>query len=193
MEKHNRIYIAGNRGLVGSAIHRGLEQRGYSNLLVRPHAQLDLTDRVEVRAFFEQEKPEFVFLAAAKVGGILANETYPADFIRENLEIQTNLIDAGELLSFCDEEAAEAVDRRAVGVDRAVVSVATAKEGQPGPSVGREPGVFRGHSVDSVNRRGVAILAGRVSFALDLLASAQAVGGRRGLAGCVAHAAGGTG
>src|ERR1035438_3000057 len=94
MEKHNRIYIAGNRGLVGSAIHRGLEQRGYSNLLVRPHAQLDLTDRVEVRAFFEQEKPEFVFLAAAKVGGILANETYPADFIRENLEIQTNVIDA---------------------------------------------------------------------------------------------------
>jgi GDP-L-fucose synthase len=55
MEKHNRIYIAGNRGLVGSAIHRGLEQRGYSNLLVRPHAQFDLTDRVEVRAFFEQE------------------------------------------------------------------------------------------------------------------------------------------
>jgi GDP-L-fucose synthase len=94
MEKQSRIYIAGHRGLVGSAIHRGLEERGYSNLLLRTHAQLDLTDRGGVRAFFEQEKPEFVFLAAAKVGGILANETYPADFIRENLEIQTNVVDA---------------------------------------------------------------------------------------------------
>src|ERR1035438_10258974 len=94
MEKQSRIFIAGHRGLVGSAIHRGLEQRGYSSLLIRPRAQLDLTDRSAVQDFFEQEMPEFVFLAAAKVGGILANETYPADFIRENLEIQTNVIDA---------------------------------------------------------------------------------------------------
>lgn len=94
MEKHSRIFIAGHRGLVGSALHRGLERRAYTNLLLRTHAQLDLTDAVAVRAFFEREKPEFVFLAAAKVGGILANETYPADFIRENLEIQTNVIDA---------------------------------------------------------------------------------------------------
>jgi GDP-L-fucose synthase len=94
MEKHSRIFIAGHRGLVGSALHRGLERRAYTNLLLRTHAQLDLTDTVAVRAFFEREKPEFVFLAAAKVGGILANETYPADFIRENLEIQTNVIDA---------------------------------------------------------------------------------------------------
>jgi GDP-L-fucose synthase len=95
MEKHAPIFIAGHRGLVGSAIYRGLEKRGYSNLLVRPRAQLDLTDRDSVRGFFERERPEFVFLAAAKVGGILANESYPADFIRENLEIQTNVIDAG--------------------------------------------------------------------------------------------------
>src|ERR1035438_1925873 len=94
MEKQSRIFIAGHRGLVGSAIHRGLEQRGYSSLLIRPRAQLDLTDRSAVQDFFEQEMPEFVFLAAAKVGGILANETYPADFIRENLIIQTNVIDA---------------------------------------------------------------------------------------------------
>ena len=80
--------------MVGSALHRGLERRGYTNLLLRTRAQLDLTDAVAVRAFFEREKPEFVFLAAAKVGGILANETYPADFIRENLQIQTNVIDA---------------------------------------------------------------------------------------------------
>ncbi|MGA7106911.1 MAG: GDP-L-fucose synthase [Terracidiphilus sp.] len=94
MEKHSRIFVAGHRGLVGSALHRGLERRGYTNLLLRTRTQLDLTDTVAVRAFFEREKPEFVFLAAAKVGGILANETYPADFIRENLEIQTNVIDA---------------------------------------------------------------------------------------------------
>ena len=94
MQKNSRIYVAGHRGLVGSAIRRGLEQRGYTNLLLRTHAELDLTDRAAVLAFFEQEKPEFVFLAAAKVGGILANDTYPADFIRENLEIQTSVIDA---------------------------------------------------------------------------------------------------
>jgi GDP-L-fucose synthase len=94
MEKERRIFVAGHRGLVGSAICRGLERRGYSNLLLRTHVELDLTDRQAVRAFFDQKKPEYVFLAAAKVGGILANDTYPADFIRENLEIQTNVIDA---------------------------------------------------------------------------------------------------
>ncbi|HUD55668.1 MAG TPA: GDP-L-fucose synthase [Terracidiphilus sp.] len=94
MEKESRIFVAGHRGLVGSAICRGLEQRGYSNLLLRTHVELDLTDRRAVHTFFDQQKPEYVFLAAAKVGGILANDTYPADFIRENLEIQTSVIDA---------------------------------------------------------------------------------------------------
>jgi GDP-L-fucose synthase len=94
MEKSSRIFVAGHRGLVGSAIRRGLAQRGYSNLLLRTRAELDLSDRTAVRAFFQQEQPEYVFLAAAKVGGILANDTYPADFIRDNLEIQTNVIDA---------------------------------------------------------------------------------------------------
>jgi GDP-L-fucose synthase len=94
MERESRIFVAGHRGLVGSAICRALTQRGYSNLLLRTHAELDLADRSAVRAFFQKEKPEFVFLAAAKVGGILANNNYPADFIRENLEIQTNVIDA---------------------------------------------------------------------------------------------------
>jgi GDP-L-fucose synthase len=94
MEKNSRTYIAGHRGLVGSAIRRKLEEQGYSNLLFRSHAELDLTDRGEVNAFFSQERPEYVFIAAAKVGGILANDTYPADFIRENLQIQTNVIDA---------------------------------------------------------------------------------------------------
>ncbi len=94
MESGSRIFVAGHRGLAGSAIRRGLEARGYSNLLLRTHAQLDLADRVAARAFFEREKPEYVFLAAARVGGILANDTYPADFIRDNLEIQTNVIDA---------------------------------------------------------------------------------------------------
>lgn len=94
MEKSSRIFVAGHRGLVGSAIRRGLEERGYTNLLLRTHAELDLTDREAVHTFFEQERPEYVFLAAAKVGGILANDTYPADFIRENLEIQTSVIDA---------------------------------------------------------------------------------------------------
>ena len=94
MRRESRIYVAGHRGLVGSAIRRVLEQTGYTNLLLRTHAQLDLTDRAAVQAFFRDEKPEYVFLAAAKVGGILANDTHPADFIRENLEIQTHVIDA---------------------------------------------------------------------------------------------------
>lgn len=95
MEKHSRIYVAGHRGLVGSAICRALGRQGYDNLLLRTRPELDLTDAVAVRNFFESEKPEYVFLAAAKVGGILANNTYPADFIRENLSIQANVIDAG--------------------------------------------------------------------------------------------------
>ena len=94
MNKDSRIYVAGHRGLVGSAILRGLEQRGYSSLVVRTHAELDLTDRPAVQDFFRRQRPQYVVLAAAKVGGILANDTYPADFIRENLEIQTNVIDA---------------------------------------------------------------------------------------------------
>ncbi len=94
MDKSSLIFIAGHRGLVGSAIHRGLKQRGFSNLLLRTHTELDLADRDAVQRFFQTEKPEYVFLAAAKVGGILANDTFPADFIRDNLEIQTCVIDA---------------------------------------------------------------------------------------------------
>ncbi len=91
------IYIAGHRGLVGSAIHRELMRLGYTNLIVRTHAELDLLDPTAVRFFFEQTKPAFVVLAAAKVGGILANNTYPADFIRQNLVIQDNIIDSAHL------------------------------------------------------------------------------------------------
>jgi len=91
-ESGSRIYVAGHRGLVGSAIVRALTVRGYSNLLLRRHAELELSDQSAVRTFFKQEKPEYVILAAAKVGGILANNTYPADFIHENLAIQTNVI-----------------------------------------------------------------------------------------------------
>ncbi len=94
MNKADKIYIAGHRGLVGSAIVRNLERNGYNNLLQRTSSELDLTDQAEVNSFFENEKPDYVFLAAAKVGGIHANDTYPADFIRENLQIQTNVIDA---------------------------------------------------------------------------------------------------
>ncbi len=94
MESNSRIFVAGHRGLVGSAIRRALEQRGFSNLLLRSHAELDLADQNAVEMFFQQEQPEYVFVAAAKVGGILANDTYPADFIRDNLQIQTSVIDA---------------------------------------------------------------------------------------------------
>jgi len=94
MKKDARIFIAGHRGLVGSAIHRELERLGYSNILTRTRQELDLLDTEAVEAFFAKEKPEFVFLAAAKVGGILANNTYPADFIRDNVILQTNIIDA---------------------------------------------------------------------------------------------------
>ncbi|QLC50637.1 GDP-L-fucose synthase [Methanolobus zinderi] len=94
MLKNSKIYIAGHRGMVGSAIKRNLESRGYTNLLHRTHSELDLTDQWQVNEFFESEKPEFVFLAAAKVGGILANSTYPAQFIYENLMIEANIINA---------------------------------------------------------------------------------------------------
>jgi GDP-L-fucose synthase len=87
-----RIFVAGHRGLVGSALLRTLKKNGYRNLILRTHAELDLTVGTDVARFFASEQPEYVFLAAAKVGGILANSTYPADFVRENLAIQWNII-----------------------------------------------------------------------------------------------------
>ena len=92
MEKDAKIYIAGHRGLVGSAIVRRLEANGYSNILTRTHKQLDLMEQATVRDFFSKERPDYVFLAAAMVGGIHANNTYPADFIHNNLTIQGNVI-----------------------------------------------------------------------------------------------------
>ena len=92
-----RIYIAGHGGLVGSAIHRGLTAQGYTQILTRTRAELDLLDQKAVAKFFAKEEPEYVFLAAAKVGGILANNTYPADFIRDNLIIQTNIIESSRV------------------------------------------------------------------------------------------------
>ena len=89
-----RVYIAGHRGLVGSALVRALDAAGYRHVLKRTHAELNLTDAAAVKRFFAEEQPEYVVLAAAKVGGILANNTYPADFIRENLIIQMNVIEA---------------------------------------------------------------------------------------------------
>jgi GDP-L-fucose synthase len=94
MESTEKIFVAGHRGLVGSAIHRELERQGYRQLLLKSHAEVDLTDKAATHEFFARERPDYVFLAAARVGGIVANDTYPADFIRENLEIQTNVIDA---------------------------------------------------------------------------------------------------
>jgi GDP-L-fucose synthase len=94
MDKHSRIFVAGHLGLVGSAIQRKLEANGHTNLLVRTRAELDLTNQAAVERFFSAERPEYVFLAAAKVGGILANSTFPADFLRENLLIQSHVIDA---------------------------------------------------------------------------------------------------
>ncbi|WKA57753.1 GDP-L-fucose synthase [Planococcus shenhongbingii] len=94
MELDSKIYIAGHRGLVGSAIKRKLEEKGYWNLVYRTSQELDLTRREEVDEFFQKEKPDYVFLAAARVGGIIANNEFPADFIRDNLMIQTNVIDA---------------------------------------------------------------------------------------------------
>lgn len=94
MDLKSKIYIAGHRGLVGSAIHRKLMKDGYTNLVVRTSKELDLRNKEQVDRFFKEEKPEFVFVAAAKVGGIVANNEFPADFIRDNLMIQTNVIDA---------------------------------------------------------------------------------------------------
>ncbi len=94
MHPEARIFIAGHRGLVGSAIHRELTRLGYANIVTRTRGELDLLDAAAVHAFFAETQPEFVVLAAAKVGGILANNTYPADFIRDNLAIQNNIIEA---------------------------------------------------------------------------------------------------
>lgn len=92
MNNDSKIYIAGHRGLVGSALVRQLKSRGYNNLVLRTHKELELLDQEAVQAFFAAEKPEYVILAAAKVGGILANNTYPAEFIHDNLVIQSNVI-----------------------------------------------------------------------------------------------------
>lgn len=92
LKKDDKIYVAGHRGLVGSAIVRNLQEKGYRNIIGRTHSELDLTNQAEVRAFFEKERPDAVILAAAKVGGIHANETAPADFAYENLQIQCNVI-----------------------------------------------------------------------------------------------------
>ena len=94
LDKSARIFVAGHRGLVGGAILRRLQSDGFETLICRAHAELDLTRQSAVEAFFEAERPDYVFLAAAKVGGILANDRYSGDFIRENLLIQTNVIDA---------------------------------------------------------------------------------------------------
>ena len=97
MQISEKIYVAGHRGLVGSALVRNLENKGYTALLKRNHAELDLTDATATEAFFAAEKPDYVFLAAAKVGGILANNTYPAEFIRDNLLMQNSVIHAAYL------------------------------------------------------------------------------------------------
>jgi GDP-L-fucose synthase len=94
MNPDDRVYVAGDTGMVGSAIVRALRSRGYDRLILRPYPELDLIDQSAVRSFFEAERPDYVFLAAAKVGGILANNTYRADFLYENLAIATNVIQA---------------------------------------------------------------------------------------------------
>ena len=94
MNLNDKIYIAGHRGLVGSSIVRQLESRGFTNLLMRTHKELDLTSQAQVQNFFQQEKPDYVILAAAKVGGIHANNTYPADFIYQNMMIEANVINS---------------------------------------------------------------------------------------------------
>lgn len=94
MDKDSKIYVAGHNGLVGSAICRQLESQGYKNIIKRSHLELDLTKQEDVEIFFKEKKPEYVFLAAAKVGGIKANDTYPADFIMDNIKIEFNIIDS---------------------------------------------------------------------------------------------------
>ena len=91
MEKNAKIYVAGHRGMVGSAIVRELHRQGYTNIIIRTHAELDLINQEAVNRFFEQEKPEYVFLAAAKVGGIIANQTALADFMYENMMLEMNM------------------------------------------------------------------------------------------------------
>lgn len=93
MEKNSKIFVAGHRGLVGSAIKKELEEKGYKNLLTRTHKELDLTDTSAVKTFFEENKPEYVILSAAKVGGIQGNNTYPVEFFTENMKIQLNVIE----------------------------------------------------------------------------------------------------
>jgi len=97
MNKDAKIYVAGHRGLVGSAICKKLRELGYSNLIVKTHAELDLLNQQQVNNFFEIESPDYVFIAAAKVGGIGANSTYPADFIYQNMMIGFNLVHASYL------------------------------------------------------------------------------------------------
>ncbi len=94
MKKKDKIYIAGHRGMAGSAIHRNLKSRGYTDIITCTRTELDLTNQQAVNNFFETQRPEYVFLAAAKVGGILANSTYPAEFIYENIMIEANVIHA---------------------------------------------------------------------------------------------------
>ena len=94
MEKHSKIYIAGHRGMVGSAIERRLRKDGFENIVTRTSKELDLRNQQAVNDFFESEKPDYVFLAAAKVGGIVANNTYRAEFIYENLMMEANIIHA---------------------------------------------------------------------------------------------------
>ena len=94
LDRTKKIYVAGHRGLVGSALVRKLEQEGFTNIITRAHSELDLTRQADVEEFFETEKPDYVILAAAKVGGIHANNTYPADFIMKNLQMECNVIDA---------------------------------------------------------------------------------------------------
>ena len=92
MEKNAKIFVAGHRGLVGSAILKNLKEKGYTRFVLRTHAELDLCDQQAVARFFDEERPEYVFLAAAYVGGIVANSLYRADFIYRNLQIQNNVI-----------------------------------------------------------------------------------------------------
>lgn len=98
MKKDSKVYVAGHRGLVGSAITRTLQKNGYSNLLLKTRDELNLLDQNTVKSFFEKERPEYVFLAAAKVGGIMANKTLPAEFIYENLTIQNNVIETSHTM-----------------------------------------------------------------------------------------------
>jgi GDP-L-fucose synthase len=94
MNKNDKIYIAGHRGMVGSAIHRKLQKEGYTNFVTRTSDTLDLRNQQQVADFFAEEKPDYVFLAAAKVGGIIANNTYRAEFLYDNLQIQNNIINS---------------------------------------------------------------------------------------------------